>query len=248
MEWSHPLLDHRRLLSIGWAEFGARPSFVRQLRHDWSKVSNIVEGEWGKVRSRFGLQRFLEMEHGDWVVVPTWGAFHVYRVSDHERLVPGQIGDHLTSVRSWHGKSAVIREGRIEEQSGDGSRVIDLGFFRRVEPLARDIPRNEYADAALTARMKVRQTNVEITDLRDSIEESIKRYDSQRPINFRSFVMEKCASDVRKTILVAQSPEQFEKLISQYFERPRCHHQHSSEKTNGILRRGTPISSLRLNL
>ena len=190
MEWSYPLLDDRGLLSIGWSGLGARPDFVPQHQHDWSMVSSTIEGEWGKVRSRFGLQRFLEMEHGDWVVVPTWGAFHVYRVADNERLVPGQIAEHLNDLQSWHGKSAVIREGRIEEQSRDGSSVIDLGFFRRVEPLARDIPRNDYADAALTARMKVRQTNVEITDLRESIEEGIKRYENRHPINFRSLVMD----------------------------------------------------------
>lgn len=80
MEWSHPLLDDKSLLSIGWAGLGAKPDFVRQHQHDWSKVSNTIEGEWGKFRSRFGLQRFLEMEHGDRVVVPTWGAFHVYPI------------------------------------------------------------------------------------------------------------------------------------------------------------------------
>ena len=218
MEWSHPLLDDKSLLSIGWAGFGAKPDFVHQHQHDWSKVSNTIEGEWGKLRSRFGLQRFLEMEHGDRVVVPTWGAFHVYRVADNERLVPGQIANHLNDLRSWDGKSAVIREGCIEEQNGDPLREIDLGFFRRVEPLARDIPRSGYADAKLTARMKVRQTNVEITDLRESIEDSIARYKENRPINLRNLVMGKCAPEVKETILAALSPDDFEKLIAQYLK------------------------------
>ena len=26
-EWSHPLLDRRKLLSIGWADFGSQPDF-----------------------------------------------------------------------------------------------------------------------------------------------------------------------------------------------------------------------------
>ena len=218
MEWSYPLLEGRCLLSIGWADFGSRPDFVPQHQDDWSKVSRTIEGKWGKVRPRFGLQRFLEMEQGDRVVVPTWGAFHVYNVADNVRLVPAQIEEDLKDLKSWQDMGAVIREGYIEEYDEKGTRV-DLGFFRRVEPLARDIPRDGYADAAFTSRMKVRQTNVEITDLRCSVENAIGRYEEKRPINLRRLVLDRCASEVRNTILAMQTPEQFEKLIALYFER-----------------------------
>ena len=67
--------------------------------------------------------------------------------------------------------------------------------------------------------MKVRQTNVEITDLRDNVEDAIARHEDGRPINLRRVLMDRCASDVRNTILDIQTPEQFEKLIAQYFER-----------------------------
>ena len=103
-------------------------------------------------------------------------------------------------------------------QDEEGTSV-DLGFFRRVVPLARDIPRDGYADAKLTSRMKVQQTNVEITDLQESIENAIVRYRENRPINFRRQVLDRCASDVLDTILNFQTPDQFEKLIARYFQR-----------------------------
>lgn len=131
MEWSYPLLDQRNLLSIGWSDFGCRRDFVRKHQDDWSSVPCTIEREWGKARARFGLQRFLEMEQGDWVVVPSWGIFHVYRVVDNDRLVPEQIEVELEGIKSWNDKSATIRNGFLEEQ---GTRV-DPGSFGVWNPL-----------------------------------------------------------------------------------------------------------------
>ena len=119
------------------------------------------------------------MEQGDRVLIPTWGAFHVYRVADNHRLVPVDIVNHLKDLKSWNDKNAVIRDRCIVEQNGEEPEPVDLGFFRRVEPLERDIPRADYADAALTSRMKVRQANVEITDLCSQVEDAIARLQKQ---------------------------------------------------------------------
>ena len=73
-EWSHPLLDEKHLLSIGWADYGASRDFLAQHEDKWSSVASTVERDYPKARPRFGLQRFLEMAQGDRVVVPTWGA------------------------------------------------------------------------------------------------------------------------------------------------------------------------------
>ena len=43
--------------------------------------------------------------------------------------------------------------------------------------------------------------------------------EAKRPINLRRLVMDRCASEVRNTILAFQSPGQFEELIKRYFER-----------------------------
>ena len=156
------------------------------------------------------------MAQGDRVVVPTWGAFHVYTVTDDARLAPRHIQPDLQNLQSWHGKSAVVTdEGYIEESDPPG--ILDLGFFRRVEPVKRDIPRQGYADAALTRRLKVRQANVEVSDLRESIETALERYEEKRPVNLRDQVLERCAGEVRETVLDSLAPGQFEELIRDYF-------------------------------
>ena len=176
MEWSYPLLEQRNLLSIGYSDFGAEPTFVSIHQDDWSRVAVTVENRWGKGRQRFYLQRFLEMEQSDRVVIPTWGAFHVCEIADNERLVPTQIEDELKGLRNWQNNCAVIREGYMKTLDENDTSV-DLGFFRRVKRVGFDIPREGYADAALTSRMKVRQANVKITDLSESVEDAISRHE-----------------------------------------------------------------------
>ena len=219
-EWSHPLLDERNLLSYGWSHFAAQPNFVAQHQAaDWVDVPEAVAEEWGPVRLRFGLQRFLQMNPGDYVVVPTWRAFHVYEIETGERLVPTDIEDDLVDLESWRGTTAVVQDGYLREIVEDDAQIIDLGFFRRVNPIATSIPREGYADAALMDRMRARQANLQINDLQESVENAIARFHDQRPINVRHLIMEQCASVVRGTVLGNVSPSRFEELIRLWFQR-----------------------------
>ena len=225
LEWSDPLLKERNLLSVGWAGFAASDYWSPEPQ-DMSHIPQNVgiyceEQGWRISRSRFGLQRFLQMREGDRVVVPTWGAFHVYEVTDDECLVARDIEQELRNLKSWSGKCAFVEGEYLKESNGkrDKTTTVDLGFFRRVEEVQKEIPRAGYADAALTSRMKVRQTNVEITGLSESIENAINAFKEERPINLREIVFEKCAESVRKTILEKLNPDKFESLIKLFFER-----------------------------
>ena len=224
LEWSDPLLKDENLLSIGWADFAASEYWSpdpQDMSHIPKNVGKYYEEEgWDIPRQRFGLQRFLQMTQEDRVIVPTWGAFHVYEVADNKCLVTSDIEKNLQDLKSWSGKSAFIENKYLMEANGEKNKTaIDLGFFRRVKEVQREIPRAGYADAALTSRMKVRQANVEITDLSKNIEEAIKAFKSGRPINLREIVLEECAPNVHKTILEKLTPDKFEKLIKLFFER-----------------------------
>ena len=96
---------------------------------------------------------------------------------------------------------------------------IDLGFFRQVRQVAKDIPRSGYADNALSARLKVRQTNVKINDIRERVEEAIAGWDKKAPINMAGLVRERCADEVLKLITEKLDPARLEELIKWYFER-----------------------------
>ena len=214
-EWSYPLLNNKNLLSIGWAELGSQYNDLHNNPINWADdVQNAVE----LGRTRFWLVRFLRMEGGDRVVVPTRSrAFHVFEVVDDNPLVPNHIENDLNGLISENDQTAEIRDGFIVEQNMQKT-VIDLGFFRRVNPIVTDIPRHGYADANLTSRMKALQANLDINDLSQSVDDAMNRYETNKPINLRSELMELCASKVLKTIVKSLTPEQFEKLIKGYFD------------------------------
>lgn len=223
--WSNPLLKERNFLSIGWADFATSEYWLPD-QNDISRIAESVakcwqDYGWDVPRARFGLQRFLQMEKGDRVIVPTWGAFHVYEVADNECLVAADIEESVQNLKSWSGKCPFVKGGYLTEHDGQHKEQnkLDLGFFRRVTKVQRAIPRSGYADAALTSRMKVRQTNVEITDLQQSIDRAISAFKTQRPINLREIVLEKCAAKVREAIVTELTPNRFEKLIESYFKR-----------------------------
>ena len=67
--------------------------------------------------------------------------------------------------------------------------------------------------------MKVRQTNVEINDIRERVEEAIAGWDKKAPINMAGLVRERCADEVLKLITEKLDPARLEELIKWYFER-----------------------------
>ncbi len=216
-ELSDPLLK-RGILSIGFSDF-ATHEFVRDHQaKDWQSVPGAIEKEWGKFRPRFSLQRFLQMNKGDRVVVPDSRAFHVYEVDSDERMIPADLDLH--DLKTWHGHVVRREKGHLYvDDEGSTPRQIDLGFFREVKKVERGISRSDYADNALTARMKVRQTNVNIDDLQKSVGEAIRRCREENPINIANLITDDCAGKVLDRINKELSPGQLEKLLKWYFKR-----------------------------
>ena len=216
---AHPLLEHG-FLSIGFSDFSFREFVNCHGKKGWEDVPSAIASTQGyeKERSRFGLQRFLQMNVGDRVVVPSWGTFHVYEVESDERLIAAELD--LRSLKTWDGHGVRKEEGQIYEyRDGQRHRHIDLGFFRKVRQIAKGIPRADYADNALISRLKVRQTNIEITDIRKSVEEAIDGWNKQKPINMAGLIKERCADKVLELIREKLDPDRLEKLIKWYFRR-----------------------------
>ena len=218
-ELAYPLLEHG-ILSIGWSDFATREFVSSDRAKGWEDVPRAIDSKpgWEKMRSRFGLQRFLKMNVGDRVVVPSWGTFHVYDVVSDERLIADDLD--LRGLKTWDGHGVRREEGQLyEDRDGQRQRHIDLGFFRRVRQVAKDIPRSGYADNALSSRLKVRQTNVKINDIRESVEQALAAWKNGKPINLASEVMKKCADEVLNLVREKLDQNKLEKLIKWYFER-----------------------------
>lgn len=67
--------------------------------------------------------------------------------------------------------------------------------------------------------MKIYQTNCDISDLEDSILQSIERFREKRPINLQFLIMDKVQSGVLDLIRKNLNPDKFECLIKWYLKK-----------------------------
>ena len=202
-------------LSIGWCDFSNEESLAK-IRADIDSFNQVfVDAGCGLPRNRWNLWRFInEMKQGDIIIVPLPYRFSVYRIADDAVYTSASIDKDL--LLDWDGKKAVLgNDGYL--RNADGA-IVDLGFFRRVEPIEKNIPRAEYADQELYSRMKIRQTNASINDLRDSIKHAVENFREKKPINLRRSILSEAASVVLNKIRSLQNDSKFEKLVQWYLE------------------------------
>lgn len=92
----------------------------------------------------------------------------------------------------------------------------DIGWEWDVELLVpKCTPREAYATAALLSRMKCRQTTLNIGDLASDIEKAIQRFREHKPFSLPSELADKC----RDLLAEDGSPDHFERLLRDYFDR-----------------------------
>ncbi|GGG88596.1 hypothetical protein GCM10011416_01090 [Polaribacter pacificus] len=218
-EVSYPLLE-KNILTIGFSDF-ANQKFIDDLLKDesWEKRWNVIEEYfqtlWGnKPRTRHNLWRFVEgFKKGDRIIVPSWGVFSIYEIVSNK---PQPISNlEIKNLKDWNEKTVTLKNGLLHR----GEQGIDLGFYWQVMPLARNMSRKDFADAPLTARMKIRTTNANIFNLKDSVEKAMSSFKNNRPINLYGEIIEKIAPQVLKSLKTNLNPDKFESLVKFYFER-----------------------------
>lgn len=161
-----PLLENWRYLSIGWSCWSS-DDFAKEVQEKGLDAINKKEPLY---RNRYSLKRFIhDMHAGDYVVVPTYGEFGIYEIVDDIILSNESIP--MTYMVDWN-NNKVTREGN-ELYDIDGNEV-DLGFYRKVRPVVERLSRAEDAQEGLYRRMKIQQTNADISDLWAEIETIIK--------------------------------------------------------------------------
>lgn len=218
-EVSYPLLD-KNILSIGFSDFLNQGFIDAVLKDDtWEKRWNTLEKRfdetWGnRPRTRHNLWRFIDgFKKGDRIVVPSWGVFSVYELVSEK---PQPISNIRTeNLKDWHKKPLTMENGLLKREGN----LIDLGFYWEVKPIAKKISRKDFADSALTARMKIRTTNTNIFNLKDSVEKAIISFEKDKPINLYSEILEKITPQVLKSLKSELNPDKFENLVKFYFER-----------------------------
>lgn len=217
---SYPLLENG-YLSIGFSDFCYKDFLEKVcISKDWNYMEEEIKKCWGELpRIRYNLWRFIsEMKKGDWVVVPSWGSFSIYEVKEDEAILANDCSVVLPA-QDWNGRR-IIRDSETNLiRISDEKDYLDLGFLRKVSLVEKDIPREGFADSALTSRMKIRGTNADISDLEVSIMNSLDSFRMNKPINLKAQILEKSLETWESVILDSLNPSKFEKLVRWYFDR-----------------------------
>ena len=216
-EWeiSYVLLDEKGYLSLGWSKF-SKSGILDAARKSDDDFENVYRKEIkDKNKSRWNMWYFANFKVGDYVVVPRYnGEFSVCEVLEIAKPI-GEIQnefDEFTDKKShritWDKNIDLLRI----EGSDDS---VDLGFVVKVKIL-RTEKRSEYADSALNSRMKMRQTNGDISDLGNNIVEVTK---AEAPINFYENAIEAGAKVLLDRIVKDLNPSKFELLVKSYLDK-----------------------------
>lgn len=201
-----PLLKNERYLSIGWS-FLSTDEYASDIQERGIDAINeayaIQKADLSP--NRHSLKRFIhDMHAGDYVVVPFPGEFSVFEIAD-ETILSNESNQELIMI-DWNG-NVVMRDGN--ELYNSKGEHIDLGFYRRVIPIEEHINRNDYAHDALKSRLRILQTNADISDLWEEIEDAIIAHKSQAPINVKGELLQNEVDDLQKLI-------SFNKILREY--------------------------------
>lgn len=202
-------------ISIGWSDLSSDVLVKEAKAGYWDAVRNLFADEqYTLAYSAWCLIRFIkDMQQGDYVVVPSWGTFSVYEIADDIVLSNESCSD--IHFEDWDGNSLKMKDSYLRDEKGN---AIDLGFYRKVIPVEVDIPRSEYAEAALISRMKIRQTNADINDLWEQVEKAIAAKRAKKPINLKSAILENIVENTFEQIKKTLDANKFEKLVEWYLE------------------------------
>ncbi|MBQ9657595.1 MAG: restriction endonuclease [Clostridia bacterium] len=169
---------------------------------------------WGLPRNRWSLYRFIkEIKTGDSILVPYGKNFNVFEIVD-DIIYSNETIDTSIYI-DWNNNRATLKEGCFYNKENN---LIDMGFYRKVKIIEKEIPKNVYANQDLYSRMKIRLTNANISDIKDSIIQAIVRFRENKPINLKEQIIEESAKKILKLINENVNDIKFEKLIEYYLK------------------------------
>lgn len=216
-EVSYDLLE-KGYLTIGWSRFLDQPEkLIETIKDKDSDLDfrNYTESHGVTTRSRLSLWNFGKMNQGDTALVPMYGGkFGVYRIL--EEMQP------ISNLKIKKFKASNKEEFEIIDSylvNTTINEIVDLGFFLKVESILQGEdpkPRN-YAESKLISRMKILQTNTDITDLANEVESAIV---AKEPHDVYAIFTEEIKSKfIDDDIFGEYTPDQMEMLVAQYFKK-----------------------------
>lgn len=227
-EIAKPLLENG-YLSIGFSDFLDDATFFPAMNDpdlDSQAKWEIMKGMpakcgWeGGSRTIHNLWRFLiDFKPEDLILVPTWGAFSLYKLQGSAMPISNIQPEVLQNIRTVNDRPITVKNKYLALADVSEHEGYDLGFAWPIIAVeSDDIPRG-YADAALTARMKVYQTNAWIDDLEPNIQKAAEAFKNKRPPSLYRSIMDSMPYQLLEIIHKEVTPDQLEKLIAWYFKK-----------------------------
>lgn len=211
---SYSLLD-KGYLTLGWSLFKEKVILEAARDGDEQRFNSIAkEYSEDHNRSRWCMWYFGKMDIGDIVVVPLYGGkFSVCEVTDIAKPISDLEGVEDSFIGKWDSHQLKVLEGNLIDCTDN--RIIDLGFYIKVKTLVSEVQRKK-ADGRLISRMKMRQTNGEISEIGQYVDSVIQT--KGEPASFYTRTMETLSENMRKSIVEKLNDTRFEKLVKWYLE------------------------------
>ena len=212
-EISYVLFDEKGYLSLGWSSYSKTRILdaARKSEAEFEKTYKTINND--KNKSRWNMWYFASFQVDDIVVVPRYdGEFSICKVLE----IAKPIGEIQAEVGEFFDKKdqRITWDNGLLRRDGDND-TIDLGFVVRIEIL-RTLKRNEYAYSALNSRMKMRQTNGDVSDLSGSIEAALA---AEKPINFYENAIAEGSKKLLERIEKDLDDIKFELLVKAYMDK-----------------------------
>lgn len=185
----HEILDKEHKLTIGFADCANTPKMVA-----------AIEKRDGKA-----FDRLYESVYGGDIWRARWSLWYF--------TCEMEAGDIVVVPRDG-GFSVCKLKGAplLSDRRSDA----DIGWEWKVETIVPYCaPREAYATTSLLSRMKCRQTTININGLGEDVEAALRRYRGKKPFSLPAELAAKC----HELLDFNGSPDHFERLLLDYFER-----------------------------
>lgn len=206
--------DH--YISIGWSDF-SHEYFVDAVLEDGMKaLENLVTASYsGLGRNLYSLYRFIaQMKAGDIVVVPMWDTFSVCKIAD-DKVFTNQSID-LNLLIDGAGNRLALKVDDYLYDSDE--KCVDMGFYRKVELIATNIPRSGYASQHLYSAMKSSGTNTCLSEeVAREVDAAVSDWMHKKPINLKAEIENTVAEPILGLIRTLQDMN-FESLVEWYLK------------------------------
>ena len=212
-EISYVLLDEKGYLSLGWSRF-SKTDILNAARKGEAEFENAYKTvNDDNNRSRWNMWYFAQFQPDDIVVVPRYnGEFSICRILEPAKPI-GEIQHEVNDFCDKNSKRITWDNGLLKREGEEGT--VDLGFVVKVE-ICGTRKRAEYADSALNSRMKMRQTNGDISDLQSSVDAA---NNAKGPINFYEKAIEEGSKKLLERIEQDLDDRKFEFLVKAYMDK-----------------------------